>query len=321
MRGLIASLWLVAGCFDPTVRAGVACGEGGACPSGQTCVAGTCQRPGELTDAAPEPEPEPDAPVDGPPDDVDGDGIANALDNCPDDANADQHDEDGDEVGDACDNCPHIANPDQADVREGSAGADGVGDACDPRPTQPGDTIERFIGFHVMPPDVSTTGTWSLTSDALVHTGTGEASVHVAGTRDRVSVQIGGVQQTSLMVYAWLEVTVGEDADEHHGCGYLDEVNNGASDFHDGVIGHQSGTGWNMLHAENHFLPERLAGAFWVRAFADATAGRLSCVTSDPRGTTSTGSRPTPALVPGAIGVRSEGHSYRLDYLVIFGRS
>jgi hypothetical protein len=60
-----------------------------------------------------------------PPDDRDGDGVPDALDNCPDVANPDQENSDSDRVGDACDNCPYIDNDDQAD-RDG----DGVGDRC-----------------------------------------------------------------------------------------------------------------------------------------------------------------------------------------------
>ncbi len=41
-----------------------------------------------------------------PPSDRDGDGIADAGDNCPDTANADQADTDGDGIGDACDSPP-----------------------------------------------------------------------------------------------------------------------------------------------------------------------------------------------------------------------
>jgi hypothetical protein len=46
-----------------------------------------------------------------PPQDADGDGVSDDLDNCPTVANADQADADGDGVGDACDNCVNVANP------------------------------------------------------------------------------------------------------------------------------------------------------------------------------------------------------------------
>lgn len=72
-------------------------------------------------------------------DDLDGDGVPNSLDNCPEIANTDQSDIDGDGLGDLCDddmdgdgvlneddNCPTTPNPDQADLDE-----NGIGDACD----------------------------------------------------------------------------------------------------------------------------------------------------------------------------------------------
>lgn len=58
--------------------------------------------------------------------DSDGDGIADASDNCPVLPNPDQSDSDGDGIGDVCDSCPSIVNPDQADLDK-----DGEGDACD----------------------------------------------------------------------------------------------------------------------------------------------------------------------------------------------
>ncbi|HZN02536.1 MAG TPA: thrombospondin type 3 repeat-containing protein, partial [Candidatus Polarisedimenticolia bacterium] len=59
--------------------------------------------------------------------DSDGDGAADADDDCPRVADPDQEDADADGSGDACDDCPLLANADQRD-RDG----DGDGDACDP---------------------------------------------------------------------------------------------------------------------------------------------------------------------------------------------
>ncbi len=89
--------------------------------------------------------------------DADGDGIADDLDNCPDDANSGQEDGDGDGVGDACDvcandpsddadgdgvcgdvdNCFDDANPEQED-----ADRDDVGDACDVCPNDAEDDAD-----------------------------------------------------------------------------------------------------------------------------------------------------------------------------------
>ncbi len=75
--------------------------------------------------------------------DEDGDGIADALDNCLGVINETQLDEDTDSIGDACDNCPLVGNPDQNDVGDG----DGVGDRCDPHPQAAGDCLVLFDSF------------------------------------------------------------------------------------------------------------------------------------------------------------------------------
>ena len=58
--------------------------------------------------------------------DIDLDGIGDACDNCADLSNSDQADGDADDVGDLCDNCPTMANTNQGD-----GDGDGIGDACD----------------------------------------------------------------------------------------------------------------------------------------------------------------------------------------------
>lgn len=58
--------------------------------------------------------------------DLDADGIPDATDNCPVQANPAQLDADGDGWGDDCDSCPLNSNLDQLDRDR-----DGVGDACD----------------------------------------------------------------------------------------------------------------------------------------------------------------------------------------------
>uniref|UniRef100_A0A8C4QTZ8 Thrombospondin n=1 Tax=Eptatretus burgeri TaxID=7764 RepID=A0A8C4QTZ8_EPTBU len=48
--------------------------------------------------------------------DMDGDGIPNILDNCPQIPNPPQTDIDSDGVGDPCDSCPYVSNPSQSDI-------------------------------------------------------------------------------------------------------------------------------------------------------------------------------------------------------------
>jgi hypothetical protein len=104
-------------------------------------------------------------PVD--PNDVDGDGIANDQDICPDAHDPAQHDEDGDRIGDLCDVCPTVVDPEQRDRGELDASAfdDGVGDACDPRPSRGGD---RLAALHTFAEDTTPSwlgGGWTIAGD------------------------------------------------------------------------------------------------------------------------------------------------------------
>lgn len=93
--------------------------------------------------------------------DMDGDGIPDALDNCPFHYNPDQADMDGDGVGDVCDNCPTVFNPDQADW-DGS----GIGDRCDLKLPDAIAILQVLSGLEPagadLPADVSGDGRLSL---------------------------------------------------------------------------------------------------------------------------------------------------------------
>lgn len=102
--------------------------------------------------------------------DTDGDGVADAVDNCPSVPNPDQGNEDGDMYGDACDPCPPVAD----DVFVDSDG-DGIDDQCDPH-VGVQDHIVLFEGFHHGLPAAWTIngGTWVANSDGVLGTPPGQ---------------------------------------------------------------------------------------------------------------------------------------------------
>lgn len=190
-------LLLLAACYAPSAPANAPCSADGSCPTGQRCgIAGTCvtgEDPGPI-DAALVPDgpdgpggpdaPDARRPVDAPPLDAvpldtDGDGVPDAVDNCPLVANANQDNEDGDRFGDACDPCPPVADDQPLD-----SDGDGVADACDPRPTIRGDRIVLFEGFHHGIPNTwATLGSWAASGDSAIVTA-GNQSNNLTVARD-----------------------------------------------------------------------------------------------------------------------------------------
>ena len=120
--------------------------------------------------------------TDGPPGDRDGDGVADAIDKCPDVPDALQRDFDNDGFGDACDGCPPFASSTNEDTD-----SDGVGDACDPHPTTAGDKIALWLGNY--PEDAARvagfirSGTWTVSGGAL-HTTNGNSNSFLAAPPD-----------------------------------------------------------------------------------------------------------------------------------------
>ena len=270
-----ACLALVAACYQPNPPAGAPCsGEGEECPFGQSCIRGTCRVVGPTGDAAIEPI---DAFVpDGPPADLDADGRPNTADNCPSKYNPDQHDEDGDAVGDVCDNCPHVANANQANTGEGAL-PDAVGDACDPRPQTPGDTIQKFYAFNAVPPGTFASGTWAVDGDTYRFAG-GIGSLTVEGVRNRIGWLAGTMEITDARHVR--RARAGEANNEGYSCGYYD-YGGDQTDFHAALISYFNGQSGDTTSPAATCLQNRLSGAFTIRMTADSTANRITCTTID----------------------------------------
>ena len=314
MRASVLVTLLASGCFAPSPPTGAPCDVDEQCPGDQRCTFGSCQRPGggALVDSGIGNE---GMTTDGPPDDVDADGVLNAADNCPMASNADQHDEDADQRGDACDNCPHLANETQA-----NGDGDAVGDACDPRPAMAGDTIARFISFHEVPLGVSTPlGSWTIANDTYRNqtNNYNDAEFVVAGVRDKITVEVAGTIE-SVQGESWLAVSVGEYATpaKFYDCGYLDVPQ--PNDYYNGLIEYYNGSEF-ALRASN--MPNnRLSGAFTIRTSADSTNNQVRCTTIDSRGTANTMDGQAGNLEPGIVGVKTYGTHFSVRYLIIFGQ-
>jgi hypothetical protein len=136
----------------------------------------------------PDSPPSPDAGIDGSVSlDSDGDGVVDAVDNCPQVGNADQDDEDGDGPGDACDPCP--PDPDNSDPD-----GDLVGGSCDPNPTTTGDAIVSFAGFSsgVPSPWTASGAVMAMGGDAVFASTTTESVITMSAStagRYRVSAR------------------------------------------------------------------------------------------------------------------------------------
>lgn len=132
--------------------------------------------------------------------DTSGDGVPDALDNCPNDYNPDQIDTSGDGVGDVCDNCPNHYNPDQTASPGNPTDARGIvmGDACAPTPnnipiceTQTTE-FERLKPNVYMALDISGSMAWTVSG----------SSWNVPPGESRWEIALEGLNQMADQIYA-----------------------------------------------------------------------------------------------------------------------
>jgi hypothetical protein len=228
------------------------------------------------------------------------------------------HDEDGDGVVDECDNCPSIANANQANVQEVNAGdtADGVGDACDPRPQNSGDSIYLFDGmnFTTLPSEWINVGVgnWTASGTSLTPTSTA------------LNQELERVFPTNLNDYlAETTFTFTAFAADGNGSASLpfrmDNQSNGwrcAVGTPDGLAGQffatqvTAGAGEAMPTITNIPVPQ--VGSKY-RVLGGAYGNNIYCML----GTGQRQNRTDPSS-SGDSGIRATGTSARFDYLLIY---
>jgi hypothetical protein len=113
------------------------------------------------------------------------------------------HDEDSDGLDDACDPCPFDAN------NAGDADSDGIADTCDPDPTTPNKVL-LFEGFGARAPALTAAG-GSIMNDAWVPSMANSNGLYWLGQADPIWI-IAGVDVSGLMTAPYREVGVAFDA-------------------------------------------------------------------------------------------------------------
>lgn len=137
--------------------------------------------------------------------DLDGDGLANAMDFCQH-APGGAYDEDQDGIGDDCDACP-IAPPRATPDPDGDA----VESPCDPAPTEPGDEILFFDGFGA-----GLGAEWKPTTAGAWSAADGELTVNLAAVANQDYLQHNVVGKSNVAIEAGYRVDRVENSATRH---------------------------------------------------------------------------------------------------------
>jgi len=205
------------GCYSGSPPQGAPCSPSEpACPAGQSCVLSSGAYVCLYGDGTIGPDARMDARPDADPAmlDDDGDGVANALDNCRDKPNPTQSNEDGDTLGDVCDVCPPFTDNTDGD-------GDGVCDLCDPHPATGGDQMVLFEGFDgPMPASWTATGSYTTSAGSLISNVSG-------GTQNTLVTPVAAAPHQTM--FARMTITAIEGGQSGGALGIVDRFDAGAT--------------------------------------------------------------------------------------------
>jgi hypothetical protein len=171
------------------------------------------------------------------------------------------HDEDGDGIDDALDNCPHIAGS----TADGDG--DGVGDLCDPHPGTPGDSIGLFSGLGPGTSPFSDIIGFTEEPDGIRHVG--DASLFLTRSFGTARIEIGF---DILAIIGTGQHQIGAGVDRCADPYYFAELNdnNGATVHHCAVFSYDPTNGYVPLDVVD--IPPLHTGRGIMRIDVDATA-------------------------------------------------
>lgn len=216
------------------------------------------------------------------------------------------HDEDGDGIGDAMDNCPHIAGS------NADSDGDGVGDACDPNPTTPGDTIGLFAPLTPGTSPFDAIAGFTEEADGIRRTG--DTSIRVTRPMATARIEIGF---EVLAILGTGQHQIGVGIERGGPPYYFAELNdnNGATVHNIAIFSFDPTNGYVPLDFVD--IPPLRTGKGLVRLDVDATDHTYAAV-AGWEGELYSVSAPTPQYSGGSqIRYSLNGLDIRINYIIV----
>lgn len=232
-----------------------------------------------------------------------GDGPL-AIDSGPDSGPV-GHDEDGDGIDDALDNCPHDSNGMQRDFGEMNAGRtpDGVGDACDPDPDQPGNAILFFDSMHTG----VVAGRWNAST--------------ASANGDSVRIENTGYLITTASFPAYVQLTVGASLGSVQQASNAVTIASNWTSTSSYVGCRREVANMRLLYGSNPSSAAPVFGAgqyIWMEVRSDASV--VDCGTSIEGGPWFPLEVPSGNLMPGSAMVTPQGTYALVHFMVVIAR-